>query len=224
MNIVVADPDANDRASLGGCLSAAGHDVTIVSSGLDAIAAIERAPFSLVVTAWRLGDMTGFDLARMIKGSANDRQPLILMVSDSNDSPRLSEAVAHGVDDCVTKPFESDDLVARVDLILRRTGVPPVNGKLRAGPIILDKTSHKVTVDTTEVHLSPVEFRLLNFLMKNPGRVFTRRELLENVWERSNHMGQRTVDVHVRRLRAALEPHQCDQMLHTVRGFGYRFD
>jgi two-component system phosphate regulon response regulator PhoB len=94
---------------------------------------------------------------------------------------------------------------------------------LEVGPIRLDKLGHKVLVGSEEIELAPVEFRLMAYFMENPGRVMARRHLLEQVWRRRNGIGERTVDVHVRRLRAALEPHACDDLLQTVRGFGYRF-
>ncbi|NND37460.1 MAG: response regulator [Gammaproteobacteria bacterium] len=223
MNIVLADPDLEDRARIGEQLSSAGHEVTMVGDGVSAIAAVRKSFCSLVVTEWQLGDMTGLDLAQMIKASAKTRGTRVMMVSDASAAPRFSEALDSGVDDCVVKPCRPDELLARASLVLRRPSVLPIDDALTVGPITLDRPAHKVSVGDAELKLSPVEYRLIRFFLENPGRVFDRQQLLEQVWQRRNGIGVRTVDVHVRRLRASLEPHQCAHLLQTVRGFGYRF-
>lgn len=195
----------------------------MVSDGVSAIAAVEESACPLVVTEWQLGDMTGIELAQMIKGAASGQSTRVLMVSDFSSSPPMAEALRRGVDDCVSKSCQPEELVVRANMVLQRPSVQPVNGTLEVGPIALDHAGHKVSVGDNELSLSPVEYRLIRFLMENPGRVFDRQQLLEQVWKRKNGIGPRTVDVHIRRLRAALEPYQCDHLLHTVRGFGYRF-
>ena len=167
--------------------------------------------------------MTGLDLAQIIKGSLRTRWTRILMVSSSADRPSIAEAVDMGVDDCVPKSCEAEELVARTSLVLRRPSVMPLDSVLKVGPVTLDRIAHKAAVRGIEISLSPAEFRLIRFFMQNPGRVFSRQQLLDMVWRRRNGIGPRTVDVHVRRLRATLEPHHCDHLLQTVRGFGYRF-
>jgi len=223
VNILIADPDRHDRNWIARHLSAAGHEVTLVGDGISAIAAIEKAPYSLAVTEWNLGDMTGLDMAGAIKSSPHGHDIRILLVSSCADSANISHVIDRGVDDYLAKSCQADELIARTNAVLRRPSVTPLEGVLRAGPLTLDKVAHKVTAGSTEIRLSPVEFRLVKFFMENPGRVFDRQQLLELVWRRRRGIGPRTVDVHVRRLRAALEPHACDHLLQTVRGFGYRF-
>lgn len=177
----------------------------------------------MVVTDWMLRDMSGLEFAHYVRKHANGRLSRVVMLSSRNDAGAVAHALDSGVDDYLTKPFREEELVARVNAALRRPAVPSRENVLEVGPVRLDKLSHKVTVGTGELDLAPVEFRLMAYFMENPGRVLARRHLLEHVWRRRNGIGERTVDVHVRRLRAALEPHSCENLLQTVRGFGYRF-
>jgi two-component system phosphate regulon response regulator PhoB len=145
------------------------------------------------------------------------------MLSGRREASAVAQALDSGVDDYLAKPVREEELLARVNSALRRPAAPSRENVLEVGPIRLDKLCHKVTVGVREIGLAPVEFRLMAYFMENPGRVLARRHLLEQVWRRRGGIGERTVDVHVRRLRAALEPHSCGDLLQTVRGFGYRF-
>jgi two-component system phosphate regulon response regulator PhoB len=145
------------------------------------------------------------------------------MLSVRNEASAVAQALDSGVDDYLIKPVREEELVARINAVLRRPAAPGRDSVLEIGPLRLDRVGHKVTVGSREIELAPVEFRLMAYFMENPGRVMARRHLLEHVWRRRNGIGERTVDVHVRRLRAALEPHSCENLLQTVRGFGYRF-
>ncbi len=176
----------------------------------------------MLVTDAMLRDMSGLELAQFVRKHVNGRLTRVLLLSERSDASSVAHALDSGIDDYLAKPVREEELVARVNAALRRPATPSRESILEIGPIRLDKLSHKVTVRTREIDLAPVEFRLMTYFMENPGRVLARRLLLEQVWRR-NGIGERTVDVHVRRLRAALEPHACENLLQTVRGFGYRF-
>lgn len=139
--------------------------------------------------------------------------------SDYNDAVRSLEL---GADDCIAFPLRGDELLIRVRVALSRPHNGEVFDQLTAGPIVLDRKIHRVQVKEHNLELAPTEFRLLAFLLENQGRVFSRNELLSRAWSSNVKAGDRTVDVHVRRLRQQLEPFHCSQMIQTVRGFGYR--
>jgi two-component system phosphate regulon response regulator PhoB len=136
--------------------------------------------------------------------------------------PNAVAALEFGADDCLALPFEPSELVARVNACLRRPLATIRPDQLTVGPLVLDKAVHRLLVRGQEVSLSPAEFRLLAFLLENQGRVFSRDELLRGAWPKNITAGGRTVDVHVRRLRQLLEPFGCDDIIQTVRSFGYR--
>jgi len=177
----------------------------------------------MIVTEWMLRDMSGLELAHYVRKHANGRLTRVVMLSGRSDAGVVAHALDSGIDDYLVKPVREEELVARVNAVLRRPAAPSRESVLEVGPIRLDKLGHKVTVGAGELDLAPVEFRLMAYFMENRGRVLARRHLLEHVWRRRHGIGERTVDVHVRRLRAALEPHACADLLQTVRGFGYRF-
>jgi two-component system phosphate regulon response regulator PhoB len=128
-----------------------------------------------------------------------------------------------GADDYVTKPFSTRELIARINAVLRRTGGEVEGDVLQAGDLKLDTVGHRVTINNQPLELGPTEFRLLHFFMTHAERVFSRSQLLDQVWGDHVYIEERTVDVHIRRLRRALEPHGCDKFIQTVRGAGYRF-
>jgi two-component system phosphate regulon response regulator PhoB len=197
--------------------------VVCASDALTAVDRLEQRAFDMVVTEWMLRDMSGLELAQYVRKHANGRLTRVVMLSGRNDAGAVAQALDSGVDEYLTKPVREEELVARVNAALRRPAAPSRESVLEIGPIRLDKLGHKVTVGAREIGLAPAEFRLMAYFMENPGRVLARRHLLEQVWRRRGGIGERTVDVHVRRLRAALEPHSCQDLLQTVRGFGYRF-
>ncbi|RPI60539.1 MAG: hypothetical protein EHM50_07230 [Lysobacterales bacterium] len=136
--------------------------------------------------------------------------------------PSAVASLEFGADDCLSLPFEPSELIARINACLRRPLATIRPDQLTAGPLVLDKAVHRLLVRDREVALSPAEFRLLAFLLENQGRVFSRDELLRGAWPKNITAGGRTVDVHVRRLRQLLEPFNCDDLIQTVRSFGYR--
>lgn len=220
--ILLVDGNPADRNWLQDRLTAVGHDVIAAGDATTAVDQLDRSPFDMLVTDAMLRDMSGLELAQFVRKHVNGRLTRVLLLSERSDASSVAHALDSGIDDYLAKPVREEELVARVNAALRRPATPSRESILEIGPIRLDKLSHKVTVRTREIELAPVEFRLMTYFMENPGRVLARRLLLEQVWRR-NGIGERTVDVHVRRLRAALEPHACENLLQTVRGFGYRF-
>jgi two-component system phosphate regulon response regulator PhoB len=221
--ILLVDGNTDDREWVHDRLKAVGHEVACAGDAMTAVDCLEKRTFDMVVTEWMLRDMSGLELAQYVRKHANGRLTRVVMLSGRNDAGAVAQALDSGVDDYLTKPVREEELVARVNAALRRPAAPSRENVLEIGPIRLDKLGHKVTVGTREIGLAPAEFRLMAYFMENPGRVLARRHLLEQVWRRRGGIGERTVDVHVRRLRAALEPHSCESLLQTVRGFGYRF-
>lgn len=221
--ILLVDGSTDDRDRTRDRLRAAGHDVSCVGDATAAVERIEQHSFDMIVTDWMLRDMSGLELAHYARRHANGRQARVIIHTARNDPVAVAQALDGGIEDYMVKPLEPAELIARVNAALRRPAALPVESVLEVGPIRLDKLGHKVTVGSGELDLAPVEFRLMAYFMENRGRVLARRHLLENVWKRRSGIGERTVDVHVRRLRAALEPHACADLLQTVRGFGYRF-
>lgn len=220
--VLVVDASREDRAWLSEQFSRAGYETVAVGAGEESIRQLRRFPFNIVVTDWSLPDMTGLELVGRIRNLPETAGTRILMVSARNTGSDVAKALETGVDDFVAKPPRPEELLARAGAVLRRPVVRAPNGTRRVGALRLDRVGHKVTANGAELRLAPVEFRLIAFFMEHPGRVLSRQELLEHVWNRRAGIGERTVDVHIRRLRALLEPHGCADALQTVRGFGYR--
>jgi two-component system phosphate regulon response regulator PhoB len=169
-----------------------------------------------------LPDMSGLELTRLLKRGDEFEDLAVIMLTARTDEHDKVTGLEGGADDYVTKPFSPRELVARIKAVLRRSG--PVGGEItRAGDIELDDAAHRVIVNGQELHLGPTEYRLLRYLMTHMDRVYSRNQLLDRVWGANVYVEERTVDVHVRRLRKALSEHGVDRYVQTVRGTGYRF-
>jgi two-component system phosphate regulon response regulator PhoB len=175
----------------------------------------------LVLIAWRALKPAEESL-RWIKKNCEASDLRIIILADRIDYGDAVRALQYGADDCVVVPLQGDELAVRTSVALGRPQSAPVEERLTAGPIVLDRRVHTVSVHDENLELAPTEFRLLAFLLENQGRVFSRGELLTRAWSSNVKAGHRTVDVHVRRLRQQLEPYRCAEMIQTVRGFGYR--
>ncbi len=187
-----------------------------------ALSVIRDAPPELVVLDWMLPGMSGIDLARRLRSDPRTRTtPIILLTARSAEGDRIA-GLDSGADDYVTKPFSPRELTARVRAVLRRRLPQTDEAPIEFGPLRLDPGSHRVSVRGEAIALRPTEFRLLRDLMSHAPRVRTRAQLLDGVWGNEMLVDERTVDVHIRRLRAALEPGGCDALIETVRGTGYR--
>jgi two-component system phosphate regulon response regulator PhoB len=183
----------------------------------------EAAP-DLIVLDWMLPGMSGIELCRRLRArSETERLPIIMLTARGEESERI-RGLATGADDYIVKPFSVPELLARIRALLRRARPERVAARLAAGDLELDRDTRRVSRATREVHLGPTEFRLLEFLMQSPGRVFSREQLLDGVWGRDVYIDERTVDVHVGRLRRALNRGRAADPIRTVRGTGYSFD
>ncbi|MEH3148092.1 MAG: phosphate regulon transcriptional regulator PhoB [Methylobacterium frigidaeris] len=205
-------------------LEAEGFTVDAVARGDEAELRLREAIPDLVLLDWMLPGLSGIELCRRIRARREtERLPVIMMTARGEEGDRV-RGLATGADDYVVKPFSVPELLARVRALLRRTKPAHVAELLIAGDIELDRASHRVRRDGQELHLGPTEFKLLEYLMRSPGRVFSREQLLDGVWGHDVYIDERTVDVHVGRLRKALNrPSQTDP-IRTVRGSGYSFD
>jgi two-component system phosphate regulon response regulator PhoB len=181
----------------------------------------ERLP-DLVLLDWMLPGQSGLALARQLRGDPRTRElPIIMVTARAGEADKVAGLEAW-VDDYVTKPFSPRELKARIQAVLRRRAPEAVQQTLRLGRLMLDGVAHRVSAAGNDVALGPTEFKLLRFLMTRPDRVLSRAQLLDGVWGDHVYIEERTVDVHIRRLRAALEPFGVDAMIETVRDSGYR--
>jgi two-component system phosphate regulon response regulator PhoB len=209
------------RAAARRALALAGRPVAEAAELATALEVADRVRPAVIVLPWLGRRVVREALARLREADATRRSRLIVWAEHA-EMPSAVAALELGADDCLALPFEPSELVARVNASLRRPLATVRPDRLTAGPLVLDKAVHRLLVDGREVPLSPAEFRLLAFLLENQGRVFSREELLRGAWPSNITAGGRTVDVHVRRLRQLLEPFGCDDVIQTVRSFGYR--
>jgi len=200
----------------------AGFEVTLAASASAAQYEVDRVLPDLVVLDWMLPGQSGVALARQWRGAARTKElPIIMLTARADEGDKIAGLDA-GADDYVTKPFSTNELLARIRAVLRRKAPEALDSAVEVGPLLLDPGTRRVSRDGTEVKLGPTEFRLLHFLMTHPERVHSRSQLLDRVWGDHVFIEERTIDVHVKRLREALERVQCARMIETVRGAGYR--
>ncbi|MFO7297604.1 MAG: phosphate regulon transcriptional regulator PhoB [Pseudomonadota bacterium] len=202
---------------------AEGYQVQHAAAGEEAELMIAEDRPDLIVLDWMLPTFSGVELCRRIRARQETRAiPILMLTARGEESDRI-RGLSTGADDYVVKPFSLPELMARVKAILRRTAPERIADVLRSGEIELDRTAHRVTRGNREVRLGPTEFRLLEFMMQSPGRVLSREQLLDGVWGRDTYIDERTVDVHIGRLRKALVRGKERDPIRTVRGAGYVF-
>ncbi len=183
---------------------------------------VERVP-DLILLDWMLPGMSGLDLARRLRKEELTRDvPIIMLTARGEETDRVGGLEA-GVDDYVVKPFSPRELIARINAVMRRTHGTDADGIVEVGGLKIDGAAHRVYASAETVPIGPTEYRLLHFFMTHAERVYSRSQLLDYVWGGSVYVEERTVDVHIRRLRKTLEPYSCDALVQTVRGAGYRF-
>jgi two-component system phosphate regulon response regulator PhoB len=182
----------------------------------------DRRP-DLVLIDWMLPDMSGLELARSLKRDRETRElPIIMLTARAEESDKIA-GLEGGADDYLTKPFSPRELVARINAVLRRAAPHHGDERIEFEGLALDQASHRVLVGEKTVPLGPTEYRMLEFFMTHPERVYKRDQLLDRVWGGNVYVEERTIDVHIRRLRKALEEFGYDRFIQTVRGAGYRF-
>ena len=201
-----------------------GYRTAVANDGEEALLLMEEEPPDLVILDWMLPKLSGIEVCRQIRQQKHSRRlPVIMLTARGEESDRVRGLDA-GADDYVTKPFSPKELNARVRAILRRTRPADADERLSYGDIVMDLAAHRVAREGRPVRLGPTEFRLLKVLMEHPGRVFSRERLLDAVWGRDVYVEPRTVDVHILRLRKALNAGGRADVIRTVRGVGYALD
>ena len=202
-------------------LEAEGYQVETVMRGDEAEIRLRENVPDLLVLDWMLPGISGIELCRRLRIRAEtERLPVIMLTARGEESDRV-RGLSTGADDYLVKPFSMPEFVARVRALLRRAKPETLSNVLKVGEIVLDRETHRVYRGTVEIRLGPTEFRLLEFLMRTPGRVFSRGQLLDNVWGETIYIDERTVDVHVGRLRKAVNDGRLPDVIRTIRGAGY---
>jgi two-component system phosphate regulon response regulator PhoB len=205
-------------------LEAEGYQVDIAARGDEAEIRLKESSPDLVVLDWMLPGISGIELCRRLRTRSDTEQlPIIMLTARGEESERV-RGLATGADDYIVKPFSVPELLARVKALLRRASPGRVASLLQIGDLELDRDRRRVSRGDRDIQLGPTEFRLLEYLMQSPGRVFSRDQLLDGVWGRDVYIDERTVDVHVGRLRRALNRRGAPDPIRTVRGGGYAFD
>ena len=220
--ILIVEDEAEIREMLAFTLERAGFMVWEAATAESALGMLDRGLPGLAIIDWMLPRMSGVDLAaRLRRDEFTADLPIIMLTARGEEEDKL-KGYDSGIDDYLTKPFSPRELVARIRALLRRAGKPD-DGLITVGDMVLDLRSHQLRINDIPVKLGPTEFRLLEHFMSNINRVFDRGQLLDHVWGRSIYVEERTVDVHVLRLRKALKPYGMHRHIETVRGVGYRF-
>jgi len=220
--ILVVEDEPAIRELLRINLMDAGYRVKEAADAEAAQGLVNEALPDLLLLDWMLPGQSGLAWAKQLRADARTRDiPIIMVTARSEETDRVAGLEAWA-DDYVTKPFSPRELKARIKAVLRRRAPEAAQEPLAVGPIRLDPITHRVTVNERDVTMGPTEFKLLRYLLARPERVHTRSQLLDQVWGDHVYIEERTVDVHIRRLRVALEPHGADGLVETVRGSGYR--
>ena len=221
-SILVVEDEPDIRELLTITLKRSSYEVMSAESGDMAIDILQNNIPDLAIIDWMMPGMSGIEVARYIRQEcALQHLPIIMLTARSAEADKL-QSFESGVDDYVTKPFSPKELQARVKALLRRSGA--INDEqIRISNIRIDTAEHRVFVDNLEIQIGATEFRLLEFLARNPNRAYSREQLLDRVWGRNVYLEERTVDVHILRLRKILQPHDLSRLIETVRGVGYRF-
>jgi two-component system phosphate regulon response regulator PhoB len=205
-------------------LEAEGYEVEIVERGDDAEERLRDTVPDLLLLDWMLPGLSGIELCRRLRRREETKGLPVIMLTARGEEAERVRGFEIGADDYVVKPFSMPELLARIAALLRRASPNRVADLLEAGDIALDRRSHRVRRGDRDLHLGPTEYRMLEFLMERPGRVFSRAQLLDGVWGQDSEIDDRTVDVHVGRLRKGLNGADERDPIRTVRGAGYAFD
>lgn len=222
VNILVVDDEADLREMVTFTLKRQGFNVVGAKDSNAALRTLGEVLPDLILLDWMLPDISGVDLARRLKEDERyEHIPIILLTARGEEDDKI-RGLGAGADDYITKPFSPRELGARINAVLRRVSPAYSKDTLAVAGLSLDQKGHRVRAGSKEVNLGPTEFKLLQFFMSHPDRVFSRSQLLDRVWGSNVYIEERTVDVHIRRLRKALEPVGLDRVIQTVRGAGYR--
>lgn len=221
--ILIVEDEPAIRTMVGFALSRAGYQISEAANAMQAQSMLEERLPDLILLDWMLPGISGIDFARRLKKDEHTQKVPIIMLTARVEEDDKIRGLEVGADDYVIKPFSPRELEARIKAVMRRAAPQDDGAALVVDDLRLDPDSHRVTARDEPLSMGPTEFRLLQFFMTNPERVFSRSQLLDRVWGNHAEVEERTVDVHIRRLRKALIPHRYDQLIQTVRGVGYRF-
>jgi two-component system phosphate regulon response regulator PhoB len=222
--ILVVEDEAPLLTLLRYNLEKQGFKVEEATDGQEALLRVAEARPDLVLLDWMLPALSGIEVCRQLRRRPNTRDLPIIMVTARTEDQDAVRALDTGADDYIAKPFVMDALLARIRALLRRSGSVAVKGTLTYRDLTMDQDAHRVSRAGRALHLGPTEYRLLEFFLSHPGRVFTREQLLDAVWGRDIHVEPRTVDVHIRRLRKAINAEHEPDLIRTVRSAGYALD
>ena len=222
-HILIVDDEPAIRDMIAFALRKGEYAPVHAGDAREAQAAIADKVPDLILLDWMLPGTSGLELARRWRKEPLTREiPIIMLTARGEENDRVG-GLEDGVDDYVVKPFSARELLARIRAVLRRSREDDEDGNVSAGPLRIDGAAHRVFAGDAPVPIGPTEYRLLHFFMTHPERVYTRTQLLDHVWGGNVYVEERTVDVHIRRLRKTLEPVRLEGMVQTVRGSGYRF-
>ena len=222
--ILVVEDEAPLLTLLRYNLEKQGFRVEEAADGQEALLRVAETKPDLILLDWMLPSLSGIEVCRQLRRRPATRDLPIIMVTARTDDQDAVRARDVGADDYIVKPFAVDAVLARIRALLRRSGAAPVKGRLTWQDIVMDQDAHRVARAGRALHLGPTEYRLLEFFLQNPGRVFSREQVLDAVWGRDIHVEPRTVDVHIRRLRKAVNGEGEADVIRTVRSAGYALD
>lgn len=221
--ILIIEDESAVRQMLRFTLEQQGLNVIEAGETIKAEQLISQNPPDLILLDWMLPGKSGVEFARQLKRNPDTQNIPIIMLTARGEEDNKVQGLESGADDYITKPFSTRELIARIRAILRRTTSTESNDQIEIQGLSLNPATHRVLANKNPIDLGPTEFRLLHFFMTHIERVYNRTQLLDQVWGTNVYVEERTVDVHIRRLRKALEPSGHDTLLQTVRGSGYRF-
>lgn len=223
IKVLVVDDEPPIREMIRFGLGKSGMSVRCAESGKEALLKINDEQPDILLLDWMMPNMSGPELIRRLrKDPVTAEIPIIMLTARVSDDDKVT-GLNSGADDYIIKPFSPRELVARINAVLRRTSPSGEEGKVELGKVTIDTQSRQVFLDQAPVHIGPTEYRLLEFFMTHANRAYSRSQLLDHVWGTNVYLEERTVDVHIRRLRKILQTANLDQYIQTVRGHGYRF-
>lgn len=222
-HLLIVDDETAIRDMVRMALELDGFKVSDAHNAHQAAKILEKEKIDLILLDWMMPGVSGIDFAGRIRREGNNNVGIIMLTAKDHEDDMI-RGLDIGADDYVKKPFSTKELISRIKSVLRRLSDSSASADIiSAGKITIDSEQHRILIDGKNVDFSPTEFKLLHFLLSHPDRVFARDQLLDNVWGNQVYVEDRTVDVHIRRLRKVLEPYDCDSYINTVRGIGYRF-
>lgn len=223
ISVLIVDDDSEIREMVRFALSKAGMQVQGAEGAREALSALSEQQPDIILMDWMLPGISGLDLTRRLRREQLTADiPVIMLTARMTEDDKVAGLEA-GCDDYVLKPFSPRELSARINAVLRRASPADEKGRIEAGALLLDTLARKASAGGVEIHIGPTEYRLLEFFVTNQGRAYSRAQILDHVWGTNVYLEERTVDVHIRRLRLALQATGTSHYVQTVRGHGYRF-